>query len=63
MIQIAIGTQTNEYIGQKVLEHSIRKHTSEELDIRFVTQALKRVGGQAVALLPIHPHFLRYAVH
>ena len=45
MIQIAIGTQTNQYIGQKVLEYTIRKHTSEEVDIRYPAQIAKRVGG------------------
>jgi hypothetical protein len=45
MIQIAIGTQTNQAIGQKVLEYTIRKHTDEALDIRFPKQIARRQGG------------------
>jgi lipopolysaccharide biosynthesis glycosyltransferase len=45
MIQIAIGTQTNQYIGQKVLEYTIRKHTREALDIRYPKQLAPRRGG------------------
>jgi lipopolysaccharide biosynthesis glycosyltransferase len=45
MIQIAIGTQANQYVGQKVLEYSIRKHTRAELDLRFETQTQRRIGG------------------
>ncbi len=45
MIQIAIGTQTNQYIGQKVLEYTIRKHTKEAVDIRYPTQIAPRRGG------------------
>ncbi|MEC4984355.1 MAG: hypothetical protein SAJ37_04260 [Oscillatoria sp. PMC 1068.18] len=45
MIKIVIGTEKNQYLAQKVLEYSIRSHTSAEVDIRFVTQTQKRVGG------------------
>jgi hypothetical protein len=45
MIQIAIGTQSNQLIPRRVLEYSIRKHTSAEVDIRFPTPPAKRVGG------------------
>jgi lipopolysaccharide biosynthesis glycosyltransferase len=45
MIQIAIGTQSNQYIPQRVLEHSIRAHTKHEVDIRPTRQTVRRVGG------------------
>ncbi len=45
MIQIGIGTQANQYIGQKVLEYTIRKHTKEAVDIRYPKQIAKRKGG------------------
>ncbi len=45
MLQVVIGTQANQYIPQKVLEYSIRKHCAEEVDLRFVTQHLPSVGG------------------
>lgn len=46
MIRIVIGTEANQFTAQKVLEYSIRKHTKEPVEIRFVTQqAGMRVGG------------------
>jgi hypothetical protein len=45
MVQIAIGTQANQYIPQKVLEFSIRQHTEAPLDLRFEAQRQHRVGG------------------
>jgi lipopolysaccharide biosynthesis glycosyltransferase len=45
MIQIGIGTQANQYIGQKVLEYTIRKHTKEAVDIRYPKQIAKHKGG------------------
>lgn len=46
MIRIVVGTEASQYVPQKVLEYTIRKHTSEPVDIRFVTQnAADRVGG------------------
>lgn len=45
MIQIAIGTQTKQAVPQRVLAYSIRKHTREEVDLRFETQRHRQVGG------------------
>jgi len=45
MLQVAIGTQASQYIAQKVLEYSIRRNTAEEIDLRFLQQHAKRVGG------------------
>jgi hypothetical protein len=45
MIQIAIGSEIRQRIPQQVLEYSIRKHTSAEVDIRFPTPPVRRVGG------------------
>ena len=46
-IRIFIGTQANQYVPQRVLEYSIRKHTSADLDIRPTAQAgsIERRGG------------------
>jgi lipopolysaccharide biosynthesis glycosyltransferase len=45
MIRVVIGTEANQYVPQKVLEHTIRKHCAEPVDIRFATQTQNRVGG------------------
>ena len=45
MIRIVIGTQANQYVPQRVLEYSIRKHTSAEVEIFPTRQSAQRVGG------------------
>ena len=45
MIQIAIGTQANQLVPQKVLAYSIRAHTREALDLRFERQRQRQLGG------------------
>jgi lipopolysaccharide biosynthesis glycosyltransferase len=45
MIRIVIGTQANQYVPQRVLEYSIRKHTSAEVEILPTRQTVKRRGG------------------
>ena len=45
MLKVVIGTQAKQYLGQRVLEWSIRKNTSEEVEIRAVRQHRRRVGG------------------
>lgn len=44
-IRVVIGTEENQYVAQRVLEYSIRCHTSAELDIRCVQQKEQRLGG------------------
>lgn len=43
--QIAIGTEANQYLTQRVLEYSIRLHANGPLDIRIAMQTEARVGG------------------
>jgi len=45
MIRIVIGTQANQYLPQRVLEYSIRKHTSAQVEILPTRQSVQRVGG------------------
>ena len=45
MLQIVIGTQPNQYLGEKVLEYSIRKSASREVEIRRVKQERASPGG------------------
>lgn len=45
MIRIVIGTEANQYAAQKVLECSIRENTKKPVEIRFLTQDCRRVGG------------------
>lgn len=45
MIRIVIGTQANQLVPQRVLEHSIRAHTSAEVEILPTRQRVRRVGG------------------
>lgn len=45
MIRIVIGTQANQYLPQRVLEYSIRKHSSEEVEILPTRQTVQRRGG------------------
>ena len=45
MLQIVIGTQPNQYIAERVLEHSIRKNASREVEIHCVKQDRTSPGG------------------
>lgn len=45
MVRIVIGTEPSQYVPQKVLEHSIRVNTRSPVDIHFVHQKEKRMGG------------------
>jgi lipopolysaccharide biosynthesis glycosyltransferase len=45
MIRIVIGTQANQYVPQRVLEYTIRKHASAELEIPPTRQTVSRRGG------------------
>lgn len=45
MIKIVIGTDPSQYVAQRVLEYSIRKHTSAEIEIIAGRQTQKRKGG------------------
>jgi hypothetical protein len=45
VIRIVIGTQPNQYVPQRVLEYSIRKQTSEEVEILPTRQTVQRRGG------------------
>ncbi len=45
MIRIVIGTQSTQYVPQRVLEHSIREHTSAEVEIVPTRQTVQRRGG------------------
>lgn len=44
-IRVMIGTEPAQRVPQIVLEHSIRTHTSGPVDVCFVQQPGKRVGG------------------
>lgn len=54
MIRVVIGTEPNQYVPQKVLEYSIRTNTEAEVDIRFVTQAERRMGGTNFGFVRFH---------
>ena len=45
MITIVIGTDPSQYVAQRVLEYTIRKHTSAEIKIIAGQQTQKRLGG------------------
>ncbi len=45
MITIVIGTDPSQYVAQRVLEYSIRKHTSAEVKIIPGRQTQQRLGG------------------
>jgi len=45
MITIVIGTDPSQYVAQRVLEYSIRKHTSADVKIIPGRQAQQRLGG------------------
>ncbi len=61
MIQVVIGTQPNQYIPQRVLEYSIRKHTSGEVEIRAERQSARHVGGTKFGFVRFTvPHIFGY---
>lgn len=45
MLQVIIGTQPNQYLAQRVLEHSIRRFASREIRVRCVEQDRASPGG------------------
>ena len=45
MIRVLVGTQDDQYVCQKVLEHSIRVNAREPVDVSFHTFSGARVGG------------------
>jgi len=45
MIRIVIGTDPSQFVAQRVLEFSIRKHTDAEIEIIAGRQTQKRLGG------------------
>lgn len=45
MLQIIIGTQSNQRLPERVLEYSIRKHASREVNVRAVRQDRTSPGG------------------
>jgi hypothetical protein len=45
MIRVVIGTQANQLVPQRVLEYSIRKQSSVEVEILPTRQNAPRVGG------------------
>jgi lipopolysaccharide biosynthesis glycosyltransferase len=45
MIKIVIGTDPSQYVAQRVLEYSIRKHTTTEIEIIPGRQMQQRMGG------------------
>ena len=45
MLTVVIGTQPSQYVGQRVLECSIRRHASRPVEIRAVRQQRQSVGG------------------
>ena len=45
MLQVVIGTQPNQYLAERVLEHSIRKSASKPVEIHRVHQTRESVGG------------------
>ena len=45
MITIVIGTDPSQYVAQRVLEYTIRKHTDTEIKIIPGIQTQKRLGG------------------
>jgi lipopolysaccharide biosynthesis glycosyltransferase len=45
MIKIVIGTEPTQYVAQRVLEYSIRKHASAEVEVIGGQQSQKRLGG------------------
>ena len=45
MLQVIIGTQPNQYLAQRVLEHSIRRFASREVRVRCVQQDRASPGG------------------
>ena len=44
-IRVVIGTQSNQYVAQRVLEYSIRKHSAADIEIVPTRQQVGRVGG------------------
>jgi len=54
MIRVVIGTEPNQYVPQKVLEYSIRTNTDADVDIRFVHQSEKRMGGTNFGFVRFH---------
>ena len=45
MLRVIIGTQPNQFVPQRVLEYTIRKHSSAEVDVRPVFQQRESMGG------------------
>ncbi len=45
MLKVIIGTQRNQFVPQRVLEYSIRKHSSKEVDVRPTFQQGRSKGG------------------
>lgn len=45
MIKIVIGTDPSQYVAQRVLEYSIRKHSKAEIEIIPGRQMQRRMGG------------------
>lgn len=45
MLQVIIGTQDNQFLAERVLEHSIRKNASGAVNVRAVKQDRASPGG------------------
>jgi len=45
VLTVVIGTEPRQIVAQRVLEHSIRRHASEPVEIRAATQSYRRLGG------------------
>lgn len=45
VLTVVIGTEPTQYVAQRVLEYSIRKHASQEVEIKPVQQARSSPGG------------------
>jgi hypothetical protein len=45
MLRVVIGTEPTQYIAQRVLEYSIRKNASREVEVRGASQEQRAVGG------------------
>lgn len=54
MVKVVIGTERNQYIAQKVLEYSILKNASKEVEIQFATQQEGRKGGTNFGFVRFH---------
>lgn len=45
MLNVIIGTQNNQFLAERVLEYSIRKHASRDVEVRAVHQDRASPGG------------------